>query len=88
MAWKIQFEPRALKELEKLDRSAQQRILRFLKREIAPTNDPREKGKALTGELAGLWRYRVGEYRLICDIRDEVLIILILRVAHRKDIYR
>jgi mRNA interferase RelE/StbE len=88
LAWKIQFDPRALKELEKLDGSAQQRILKFLNQQISPAKDPRAKGKALAGEFAGLWRYRVGEYRLICDIRDKLLIILILRVAHRKDIYR
>jgi mRNA interferase RelE/StbE len=88
LAWKIQFEPRALKEFEKLDRSTQQRVLGFLSKQIAPSPDPRAKGKALTGEFKGLWRYRIGEYRLICDIRDKILVIMVLRIAHRKDIYR
>jgi mRNA interferase RelE/StbE len=88
LAWKIQFDPGASRELAKLDRSIQTRVLLFLNRQIAPSTDPRAKGKALAGDFKGLWRYRLGEYRLICDIRDKVFLVLVLRVAHRKDIYR
>ena len=56
--------------------------------EIAKLEDPRSRGKALTGNLAGLWRYRVGDYRIICDIEDGVLVILVVDVAHRREVYQ
>ena len=56
--------------------------------EIANLDDPRSRGKALTGNLAGLWRYRVGDYRVVCDIEDGVLVILVVDVAHRREVYR
>ena len=56
--------------------------------EIAKLEDPRSRGKALTGNLAGLWRYRVGDYRIICDIEDGVLLILVVDVAHRREVYQ
>ncbi len=88
MAWTVSFEPRALGELKKLDRSAQRRVVRFLEERIAGDHDPREFGKALTGDRVGLWRYRVGHYRIVCRIDDENLTVLVLRIAHRKDVYR
>lgn len=88
MVWTIRFESRALKDLKKLARPAQQRIVRFLQERIAGDHDPRDLGKPLTGDQVGLWRYRIGEYRVVCRIEDEVLLVLVLRIGHRKDAYR
>ena len=88
MAWTVSFEPRALSELKKLDRTAQSRIVRFLNERIAGNHDPRGSGKPLTGDKVGLWRYRIGEYRMVCRIDDAHLAELVLRIAHRKDVYR
>ena len=88
MAWTISFEPRALKELEKLDRSAQRRVLRFLHERVVGGGETRDSGKPLVGDRAGLWRYRVGDYRVVCRIEDDRLVVLVVRVAHRKDVYR
>ena len=88
MAWTVSFEPRSLSELKKLDRSAQQRVVRFLQERITGNHDPREFGKPLTGDKVGLWRYRLGKHRIVCRIDDEHRAVLVLRVAHRKDVYR
>jgi len=77
-----------LKELAKLDRQAQKDIVSYFDSRIAGTTDPRRFGKALTGSLAGLWRYRVRDYRIICQIKDRELIVLVLALGHRKDVYR
>jgi mRNA interferase RelE/StbE len=86
--WTAKFDPRAFAELQKLDRSAQKRITEYLRERVAGRPNPREIGKALTGEKAGFWRYRVGDYRLVCSIDDNHHIVLVWRVAHRKDVYR
>jgi len=88
LAWTVSFEPRALSELKKLDRSAQQRVVRFLQERIAGNHDPRDFGKPLTGDKVGLWRYRIGNYRIVCRIDDDRRAVLVLRIAHRKDVYR
>ena len=77
----------AAKELRKLGRPAQELILRYLRQRIATEEDPRRFGKALTGELAGLWRYRIGDHRLIVALEDDRLTVLVLRVGHRRDVY-
>ena len=87
MAWKVNFEPRALSELKKLDRSARLRAVRFLQERIAGDHDPPDSGKPLTGDQVGLWRYRVGEYRMVCQIDDESGSVWVLRIAHRKEVY-
>lgn len=87
MTWSVEFDEAARKELRKLDRQAQQGILRYLRERIATDDDPRRFGKALARDLAGLWRYRVQHYRLICHIEDQALTVLVLRVGHRKDVY-
>ena len=78
----------AEKQIMKLARTAQRAIQRFLRERLAACDDPRQWGKALQGEKRGLWRYRVGDYRLICDIRDEVITVVVLEISHRKDVYR
>jgi len=86
--WKVEFEQNAAKELRKLDKQAQKEILNYLRQRIATEDDPMRFGKALSKELKGLWRYRIKDYRIICNIEDKVMIVLVLRVAHRKHIYR
>ncbi|MFW5712189.1 MAG: type II toxin-antitoxin system RelE family toxin [Spirochaetia bacterium] len=88
MAWTIRFTSTAKKSLSKLDKSEAQRIMHFLHKRIKPIEDPRSLGKALSGRLGTFWRYRIGDYRLICDIHDRELIILVIRIGNRKDIYR
>lgn len=88
MAWKIEVTRTAEKQIAKLDKPVQRRILRFLNERIAPAKDPRQLGKALVGEKAQLWRYRVGDYRLICDIQGKLVLVIVLDVGHRKEIYR
>jgi mRNA interferase RelE/StbE len=89
MAWKIEVSPTADLELSKLDKQHARRILKFLHERLAKLEDPRSVGKTLQGSLLGeFWRYRVGDYRLICRIEDDRLIVLVLRVGHRREIYR
>ncbi len=87
MNWIIDFDAYALKALEKLDKPVRNRIERFLD-DVEQLDNPRQQGKALNGKYKGLWRYRVGDYRIICDIQDNQLIILVLELGHRKEIYK
>ena len=88
MVWRIEFDPRAVKELAKLDRPIQRRILKDLRDRIATLVDPRSIGEALRGEELGrFWKYRIGAYRVICDIRDEDIVILVIRIGDRKEVY-
>ncbi len=88
MVWRIEFDPRAVKELAKLDQPIQRRIVKVLKDRIACLDDPRSIGDALRGEELGrFWKYRIGSYRFICDIRDEEIVILVLRIGDRKEIH-
>ena len=86
--WRIEITRTAEKQIAKIDRTAQKSILKFLHDLLRRADDPRLWGKALSGEKRGLWRYRVGDYRLICDIQDERITILVLELGHRKDVYR
>lgn len=88
LAWTIEWEERALKELKKLDKRIQRDILDYFKERIATDKSPRRFGKALTANKAGLWRYRLGDYRMVCQIQDHVLTVLVLRVAHRRLVYK
>lgn len=87
MAWKIELDASAIKELKKLGKPAASSVLKYLETRIATEEDPRRFGKALMGDKLGLWRYRVADYRIICRIEDERLIVLVVRVGHRKDVY-
>ncbi len=87
MTWLIKFDPRAAKELKKIDRVAQKRIITYLKKQVAVQNNPRILGKNLTGNKQGLWRYRVGDYRIICQLLDQDLTVLVIKVGHRKSVY-
>lgn len=88
MAWVVRFHPDAARELKKLDRKAAARIFKTLETRIAPLDDPRTLGAPLKGEHEGYWRWRIGAYRVIARIEDERITILVVRVAHRREVYR
>lgn len=89
MGWIIEFDPRVEKDLKALDPIDRRRIVSFLKERIVPLQNPRSLGKPLRGEkLDKFWKYRVGNYRIICVIQEKAIKILVVRVGHRKDVYR
>ncbi len=89
MAWRIEFDPSAEKELGKLGREPARRILTFLSERVTGLGDPRRIGEALKGsKLGDFWKYRVGDYRIIVDIRDDALCVLVVRVGNRRDVYK
>jgi mRNA interferase RelE/StbE len=88
LAWTLRLSETAKRQLRKLDSSNAQVILRYLNRLVQGTSDPRERGSGLRANLAGLWRYRVGDYRVICSIEDHELVILVLQIGHRRDVYQ
>lgn len=87
MAWIIEWDERAIKDAKKLSVQARQEIISYLKKRIATKEDPRRFGKPLSGDKAGLWRYRVRDYRIICRIENERVTVLVLGVGHRKEVY-
>ncbi len=87
MTWTVEFDDRAAKDLRKLDKQAQRDILRYLRERISTDEDPRRFGRPLSGNFAGLWRYRIRDYRLICNIEDDRLVVLVLHAGHRKNVY-
>lgn len=87
MAWIIEIEKSAKKELAKLDKTAADRILLFLEERIATADDPRRFGEGLTNNLVGLWKYRIGDYRVIVDIQDARVVVVVVRVGHRRKVY-
>lgn len=86
MSWQVSLSPDAAKWLRKADPQVARRI-RDVLRVVETLDEPRSRGKALTGNLAGLWRYRVGDYRIICDIRDDELVIIALEIGKRDSVY-
>jgi mRNA interferase RelE/StbE len=89
MASTIEFSPAAQKELKKLDSQIAKRILKFLHERIAPPENPRLIGEALTGsELGSYWKYRVGDWRIIAEIQDQALRIIVVRIGNRREVYR
>lgn len=85
MGWAVRFTAAAEKQLSKLDRTVQCRILKFLEEIVQ--DDPRGKGKAMQGD-AHAWRYRVGDYRIVCDLIDRELVVYVIRLGHRGEVYR
>ena len=88
MAWTIDYSPPAERRLRKLGRNTARRIVEYMEKRVAPLDNPRSRGKALSGRYSGYWRYRVGDYRVICDIQDGALCILALAVERRDKAYR
>ena len=84
--WKLEFSKSAEKSVFRLDKTIQERIAKYLSKVIV-SNNPRAFGKALTGNKKSLWRYRVGDYRVICQIHDNELIIIAIKIDHRKTVY-
>lgn len=87
MVWQIKFSETSQKQLKKLDRQAQRNILHYLRKRIATDKDPTRYGDPLRESLAGLWKYRVGDHRIICEIQEEEVVVLVLRVGHRSKVY-
>ncbi len=85
--WRIEWDSKALKEAKKLDRNARKKIVEYLEKRVLASQDPYQFGKPLKGNKAGIWRYRVGDYRILCQIEDRVLVVLVIAIGHRKDIY-
>lgn len=88
MAWTIDYTDTARRQLRKFDKQTARRILDFMDERIARLQNPRSRGKALIGPLGSLWRYRVGNCRVICDIQDAHVRILVVQLGHRREIYR
>lgn len=89
MVWTINYTESARKQLRKLDKQTARRILDFMDERIAAQEDPRNTGKALTGPMLGAyWRYRIGDYRIICDIQDGALCVLVIEIGNRREVYR
>jgi mRNA interferase RelE/StbE len=87
MAWNVELSPRAQTQLDKLDKTVARRISKFLYQRVGKLNDPRQIGERLQGTLSEFWRYRVGDYRIICSLEGNRLVVLVLRIGHRKEIY-
>jgi mRNA interferase RelE/StbE len=89
MAWRVEFADSAAKQLRKLDPQIARRILTFLRDRVATLDDPRSIGEALRGkELGDFWKYRVGDWRIIADLDDGVLLITVIRLGNRREVYR
>ena len=87
MAWTIELSDRAERQLGKLDKPIAKRITRFLRERVAPLENPRDLGESLTGNLDAYWKYRVGAFRIICELQDKRLVVSVVKVGHRKEVY-
>ena len=88
MRYKVDYLPKALKELQKLDKYTQRILLEWIEKNLVNCDDPRIHGKPLAANRVGQWRYRVGDYRIIAKIEDNKLVILVIAVGHRREIYK
>lgn len=89
MAWRIELDPSVEKDLKRIGPEGARRILKFLRERIAPLDNPRGIGEALHGaELGQFWKYRNGNYRIIVSIQDQIITIRVIRIGHRRDVYR
>jgi mRNA interferase RelE/StbE len=88
MAWKVEISPTAHKQLGQLDKPVGLRILKFLRERVEKLDDPRQIGERLQGALSEFWRYRVGDYRIICSLERDRLVVLVLRIGHRREVYK
>lgn len=88
MSWVIEYTRTAETQLRKIDKQVAKRILDYMDGNIAILDNPRTRGKALSGVLGELWSYRIGDYRILCEIQDSIMRVLVVAVGHRKDIYK
>ncbi len=87
MTWQVKFSETATRQLKKLGKQTQRDILKYLKKRIETDDDPKRYGDPLRRSLSGLWKYRVGDYRLICEVQQEEIVVLVLAVGHRRKVY-
>ncbi len=85
--WTVEFDPAAEREFDRLDKVVARRIFKFLYQRVALLDDPRQIGERLHGSLSEFWKYRVGDYRLICSVEHDRLAVLVLRIGHRREVY-
>lgn len=85
--WRLGFSKRADKQLSKMDPGVRRVIVAWLLKHIDGCEDPRVQGKGLTGNHSGEWRYRIGDYRVLCEIQDDELVVLAFEIGHRREIY-
>lgn len=88
MGYEVKISKKALRELKKMDRFQSKIIMDWIEKNLVGTDNPRRNGKGLVGDRSGYWRYRVGDYRIIADLQEDVVTIMILKVGHRKEIYK
>ncbi len=86
MSWKVEFDKSAFKELSKLNKNIQHKISSEIEK-ISQLENPKSYGKGLKGRFLGLWRYRIGDYRIICEIDGALITIIVIKIAHRKEVY-
>jgi mRNA interferase RelE/StbE len=87
LTWVVEFDPDAVKDLKKLDKPVQKRLVGFLRDRVATLRDPRQIGEALAGSTLGnYWKYRVGDWRIICDIQDRRIVVRVLRIGNRREV--
>jgi len=87
MRYRISYDDKVLKQLRKMEKKTSQKIISWIETNLEGSESPREKGKALTGPMTGIWRYRVGDFRLLARIKDDELIILVIEIRNRKNVY-
>jgi mRNA interferase RelE/StbE len=87
IVWRVEFDRDAARDLRKLGAQAERAVLRYLRQRIATAQDPRRFGRPLTGDLKGLWRYRVGDYRIVAQIEDDRFVVFVVTIGHRRDVY-
>jgi len=89
LAWQIEFDPDTLKDLRKLDKPIQIRLVGFLRIRVSSLTNPRDIGEALSGQrLGSYWKYRVGDWRIVCDIQEQKILVRVLRIGNRREVYR
>jgi mRNA interferase RelE/StbE len=86
--WRVEFDRAAVRDLRKLGADAESRVLRYLRERIAGSENPRRLGHPLTGDRKGLWRYRIGDYRIVAAIENDRFVVLVVAVGHRREVYR
>ena len=86
--WMIRYLKSTQKDAQQLDPQIRKRIKEFMEQRVAKLENPRQFGEPLKGQLADLWRYRVGSYRIICELRDQELVVIVIRIGHRKNVYK
>ena len=88
MKYKVEYTPQAYKTLEKLDQFTKRIIVEWIEKRLVDSENPRQHGKPLTADRAGQWRYRIGDYRIIAEIKDDKLVILLIAIGHRREVYK